>query len=100
MSDTLNCSDCIKKPQKRTPIENDITILEARQDFNRTNIFKWFLLILAIICISCVAICFLYNFFTNAKMQKFIIDQIVNNIVFIGLSILAILKINLPSSHK
>lgn len=98
--DTSNCSDCIKNPKGLEEIKDDISVLEAKADFTRTNIFKWFLLILAMVCISALAGRFLWVFFTNSVIQKYILDQIINNILFIILSVLAILKINIPTIKK
>lgn len=97
MSDTLKCENPIQKPQKATEEKTDLQLVEINNDFRRSDIFKWFLLILAILVISCIAGCFLWKFFTVEAVQKFILDQILNNIVFIILSIFAILKINVPN---
>lgn len=100
MSDILNCNTPVIRPKTPKEIENDITVLEKKNDYHRANIFKWFLLGTAITIITSITIRFLWLFFTNSYVQKFIIDQIMNNIVFIGLSVLAILKISLPDTNK
>lgn len=100
MSDTSNYNTPVVKPKTPEEIKDDLTVLEAKNDFNRTNIFKWFVLVLSILLISCVVGCFIYKFFTDMKLQKFILDQIINNIIFIGLSALAILKISIPDIRK
>lgn len=97
MSDTLKCDNPIKKPQKAVEETSDLQLLENNNDYHRRNVFKWFLLFVFIIVISCVVIVFLWKFFTVERVQKFILDQIMNNIVFLILSIFAILKINVPN---
>lgn len=97
MSDTLKCDNPIKKPQKAVEETSDLQLLENNNDYHRRNVFKWFILFVFIIVISCVVIVFLWKFFTVERVQKFILDQIMNNIVFLILSIFAILKINVPN---
>lgn len=97
MSDTSKCKNPIKKPQKAVEEKTDLQLLENNNDYHRRNVFKWFLLSVFIIVIFCVVIVFLWKFFTVERVQKFILDQILNNIVFILLSIFAILKINVPN---
>jgi len=87
--------DAVEK-KSDTKIRND----ENRHDFLRRNIFKWVVLILTVIGLCCVAGLFLWKFFTDSRVQEYVIEQIVNNIVFIILSIFAILKINVPNIHK
>lgn len=90
----------MQNPQKIEEIQDDLSVMEAKADFTRANIFKWFILFVAMVSISCIVICFLYKFFTNSEIQKYILNQIIENIVFIGLSIFAILKINIPTVNK
>ena len=97
MSDISKCENPIKKPQKAIEEKTDLQLLENNNDYRRRNIFKWFLLGLAIVFISCIAGCLLWKFFTVEAIQKYILDQILNNIVFILLSIFAILKISVPN---
>lgn len=100
MSDISKCNECMKNPKGIEEIQDDLTVLEAKADFNRTNIFKWFLLYLFMVIISCIALRFLWEFFTNSIVQKYILDQIMNNIIFISLAVLTILKINIPNIKK
>lgn len=97
MSDTSKCENPIKKPQKAVEEKTDLQLLENNNDYHSRNLFKWFLLFVFIIVISCVVIVFLWKFFTVEAIQKYILDQILNNIIFILLSIFAILKINVPN---
>lgn len=100
MSNTLNSTNPIQKPQDTKEQKSDLTLVEKENnsDYNRRNIFKWFLLCLFILVISCVALCFLYKFFTVSTVQRYILNQIMDNFIFILLSGLAILKINIPAN--
>ena len=100
MLDISKCSNPVEKPKKAIEETSDLQFLASRADYNRTNIFLWFTLILLMIVITCVVLCFLWKFFTDYKVQKYIIDQIINNIIFIILSVLAILKISVPQINK
>lgn len=100
MSDTLNCNKCVQSPINTTEIKDDISVMEAKSDYRRNNIFKWFLLYLFMGIILCIAACFLWKFFTVEAIQRYIFDQIMNNIIFIALSVFAILKINVPNIKK
>lgn len=99
MSNTLNCDNPIQKPKKQNELADDFPLLEARNDYHRTNVFKWFMLGIFMICILCIVGCFLYKFFTDAKVQDYVISQITNNITFIMLAIFAILKISVPDKN-
>lgn len=99
MSNTSNYNIPLQKPKKVQRIENDISVLEKKHDYYRTNVFKWFILIGVILVISCLVFSFIYLFFTNQSLQEYIINQIKNNIVFILVSSLAILKINIQTSN-
>lgn len=99
MSNTLKCDNPIQKPKKQNEILDDYSVLEAKNDYWRSNVFKWFILIILMISILCLVGCFLWKFFTDSTIQKYILNQITNNIVFIILSIFAILKINIPDKN-
>lgn len=99
MSNTSNYNIPLHKPKKTKKVDDDIDVLEKKHDYYRTNSFKWFILILAIVTITCVAICFIWKFFTVETIQKYILNQIINNFVFIIVSVFAILKINIPTSN-
>lgn len=99
MSNTLKCDNPIQKPKKQNEIRDDYSVLEAKNDYQRSNVFKWFMLIIFMISILCVVGCFLCKFFTNSNVQEYVLNQITNNIVFIIISICAILKINIPDKN-
>lgn len=99
MSDTLNAKSAITRPRSVKEKKNDIDCKQYEADYTRTNLFKWFLLILLMIICLCITGLFLYKLFTDSKVQNFILNQIQNNIVFIIVTIFAILKINLPKKN-
>ena len=99
MSDTLKCNNPIcERPKSLKEVKDDISMSETKQEHIRHSVFYWFILILAIIFILSIAVLFIYKVFTDSQIQTYIIDQIKNNIVFIIVTSLAILKINIPSS--
>lgn len=99
MLDILNSEKILEKP-KAQEVTDDLAILEAKSDFKRANIFRWFLLILMIVFITSITAGFLWAFFTVDSVKKFVFSQIQNNIVFIILSVFAMLKINLPDIKR
>lgn len=99
MSDILNSEKILEKP-KAQEVTDDLAILEAKSDYKRANLLRWFLLILMIIFITCITAGFLWAFFTVDSVKKFVFSQIQNNIVFIILSVFALLKINLPDIKR
>ena len=99
MSDILNSEKILEKP-KAQEVTDDLAILEAKSDYKRTNVLRWFLLILMMVFIACITIGFLWAFFTVDSVKKFVFSQIQNNIVFIILSVFAMLKIKLPDIKR
>lgn len=99
MSDTLKSNPIINKPKSVKEIKNDIQGKEVAADYTRKNILCWVVLFLVIISAVCVTFTFLWRFFTDTVVQNYVIDQIKNNIVFLIISALAILKINLPKNN-
>lgn len=99
MLDISKCDSPISKPQKAIEEKTDLELLESKNDILRREIFKWFILVLIIVGIASVAICFIWKFFTVETIQKYILNQIINNFVFIIVSVFAILKINIPTSN-
>lgn len=99
MSDTLKCSTPIK-PASVQEVKKDVTISQHKHDYWRNNAFQWIVFGWLIIGISAIGIIFLYHLFIDAKFQIFILNQIKNNIVFIVISVFAILKIQIPDINK
>lgn len=99
MSDILNSEKILEKP-KAQEVTDDLAILEAKSDYKRTNVLRWFLLILMMVFIASITIGFLWAFFTVDSVKKFVFSQIQNNIVFIILSVFAMLKIKLPDIKR
>lgn len=99
MSDILNSEKILEKP-KAQEVTDDLAILEAKSDYKRTNVLRWFLLILMMVFISSITMGFLWAFFTVDSVKKFVFSQIQNNIVFIILSVFAMLKIKLPDIKR
>lgn len=100
MSNTLNSTNPIQKPQDTQEQKSDLSLIEKENnsDYSRRNIFKWFTLFVMMIIIFCIALLFLHKLFTSSDVQKYIIDQLVNNVAFIIVSCFAILKINIPNN--
>ena len=59
MSDILNSEKILEKP-KAQEVTDDLAILEAKSDYKRTNVLRWFLLILMMVFIR-KEICFFAN---------------------------------------
>lgn len=97
MSDILNAKPAVTKPSSVKEIKNDIQCKEVTADYTRKNILNWVVLALLVISAICVTFTFLWRFFTDITLQNFVIDQIKNNIIFLIVSALAILKINIPT---
>lgn len=102
MSDILKCNEPITKPNdlKEYKKDEDLFNLEKLNDYRRTNIFKWFLLFIQIILIAFFTALFLYKVITVKTLQAYLVSQISNNIIFVVLSILAILKIQIPNYYN
>lgn len=97
MLDTSNSTNTFVRPKDAKEETSDLKLKEDCSDYSRRNIFKWFLLIISIIVISTITFCFLWKFSTEKTIQEYILNQILNNIVFIIVTIFAILKINVPN---
>lgn len=102
MSNILSSTNPIQKPKNPTEQNTDLKLQEKENnhDFNRRNTFCWFILGIAIIVITCITALFLWRLFVDPDIQNYIINQIKGNIIFLIVTGLAILKINLPSSHN
>lgn len=101
MSDILSAKPAVTKPNSNSvkEIKNDLKCKEAEADFTRTNILKWSILVLCVIGMFAITLLFLIKLATDVRVQNYIIDQIKNNILFIILSGLAILKVNIPNKQ-
>ena len=100
MSGILKSKPAVTKPNSFKEIKNDIQCKEAEADFTRKNILSWTVLFLLLISAVLVFAVFFYRFFTDTTLQDYVINQIKNNIVFIIVSALAILKINITNQNK
>ncbi len=102
MSNISNSTNPIQKPQDTIEQKTDLTLQEkeSNHDFNRRNTFCWFVLAVSMIVITCITGLFLWRLFVDPVIQDYIINQIKGNIIFLIVTGLAILKINLPASRN
>lgn len=97
MSNTLNSTNPINiRPTDAQEPTSDLEFREKRDDYNRKNVLLWFFTGAAIVILSVLGIALLWVICTNPAIFNRILDQFINNIAFIIVSVLAVLGVNIP----
>lgn len=97
MSDTLSSTNPINvRPTDAQEPASDLEFREKRDDYNRKNVLLWFLTGAAIVIVSVLGGGLLLAICTNPHIFNRILDQFINNIAFILVSLFAVLGIKIP----
>ena len=95
-SNSINCTNSITRPSDMTERVTDLQLREQTDGYNRKNVLLWFLTVASIVILSVLGGGLLLTICTNPIIFNRILDQFINNIAFIIVSVFAILGIKIP----